>query len=424
MRFEFAIAIRDVTPPPGLPMGGYAARAGVSEGVLDPLRCRVALLSDGDAAVVVVLLDLVYVSQEWVKPVREQIARSLGCAPANVLIAATHTHAGPAVFRSGMVDCDALRLYERQTAAAALRAVDEARQRLQPATLALGRATVTGVGAGRRETPGGTEAPVDVLLATTPSGTRIGAIAVFGCHPTVLPAANLLYSADLFGAAERAAEERIEAPVLLCNGAAADVSTRFTRREQTAGEVKRLGEMLGGGISRASSLAVPVRSTPLRGKLESIGVRAVRIPPREEAEEKVASAARRLQEVRSSGAPGGQERVAASHLEGALAQLLLCTAGGPEALLGRTPDRAVLQLIQIGDCDILGVPGELFSATARQICASRRREALLVGYANDYLGYIVPLSICEEGGYESLMAMIEPSSAEALAGQLAQMRFD
>ena len=51
---------------------------------------------------------------------------------------------------------------------------------------------------------------------------------------------------------------------------------------------------------------------------------------------------------------------------------------------------------------VLALPGEFFVETAAMIREVSGLEQLLVaGYANDYVGYVVPEHAFAEGGYES-----------------------
>jgi len=426
MSLRFGIATGDITPPSGLPMGGYAARVDVATGCRDALRCRAVAVSDETVTVVMVVLDLVYVTAAWSAPLRAAIARRLGCEATHVLVAATHTHAGPAVFRSALIDSERLRAYEQEIADIVLQTVDRARDALRPAQLAVGHARPSSVAASRHEMTQDIDDKVRVLVARGASGLPVGVIAAFGCHPTVLAATNHHYSRDLFGAAVDAAEERLGAPVALFNGAAGDVSTRFTRRAQDSSEVERLGRALADAIVEAVSQAVPVHGTPIRARVDLHAVTLRSLPSVEAAQDLVAAASARLREGRTRGRAPGETRRTEAELEGALAQLFMVMRG-PQVALGRDsdsadPECAVLQLLEIAGCDVLGVPGELFSAVGRRVCVQRSRPTILVGYANDYLGYFVPPGPAATGAYEALLAVVDPTSAATLADRLVSMR--
>jgi neutral ceramidase len=414
-------AVADITPPPGLPMGGYAARAGTATGTLDGLTCRAVAFADGEACVVLVILDLLCLSEPWAGTLRRRIAACAHCPPAHVLLAATHTHAGPAVFRSALAVTAELTAYESRLADTVLDTVARARAATQSVELGFGGAPVAGVSSNRTAAARHADHTVRVLVARVAGGACAAVVAVYGCHPTVLPPANLNYSRDLFGAAVDSAERLLGARVLLFNGAAADVSTRFTRRGQDANEVARHGQLVGAAIAAAARDARPIAAAAVRGRWDELTVRLRPLPDAAVAQQRVAAASERLQAARAGAPSPGERRRAAAELEGALAQLFLATQGGAPGLLGRAPVTAPLQLLRIGDASILGVPGELFSAMGERICASRRRPTLLVGYANDYLGYLVDPEAVATDGYETLSAFIDPASVQSLAEWLMEI---
>ncbi len=143
-------------------------------------------------------------------------------------------------------------------------------------------------------------------------------------------------------------------------------------------------------------------------------MRPRQFPDAAEAQRLVAAAAARFQEAQAAALPAPQLRLIASHLEGAMAQLFLAT-GGIGEILGAPPESAVIQVLRCGAAEILAVPGEVFSSAGAAMRAARPRPSLLAGYANDYLGYLVPPAAVAAGGYEALTALIEPESAQAIA---------
>src|SRR6185436_1549345 len=128
-----------------------------------------------------------------------------------------------------------------------------------------------------------------------------GTVATFGCHPTILPPSNLLYSRDLFGAAVDVAQAETGAPVLLFNGAAADVSTRFTRREATGAEVRRLGAMLGAAVVSAVRGAGRVAGEIVGAELRSLAVEVNPLPDEAEASARMADAMAAAEQLRARG---------------------------------------------------------------------------------------------------------------------------
>src|SRR5699024_11623759 len=93
-----AAAVRDITPPSGAAMSGYAARTGPARGTHDPLTLR-ALVVGRTALVTAVVVGL---DPSTCRRIRQRCA-----GLAEVVVHATHTHSGP-VSMPGRLggDCD------------------------------------------------------------------------------------------------------------------------------------------------------------------------------------------------------------------------------------------------------------------------------------------------------------------------------
>ena len=96
MTLSAGAATIDITPQLGLPMGGYGARTQPAAATHDQLTGRVLVLSDGREEVAIVVCDLLGAPPLLVSEVRKEAGR-LGLKADNVLVAATHTHAGQSV---------------------------------------------------------------------------------------------------------------------------------------------------------------------------------------------------------------------------------------------------------------------------------------------------------------------------------------
>ena len=408
----------DITPPLGLPLGGYGGRLAVADAVFDPLFCRAVVLDDGMAPIALAVLDIIRVLQHWTSRVRARAGEVLGVAADRLLISATHTHAGPGVFRSSLRQDPRLQDYECALVDRVSDCLAAARRAAVGAHLRFGSAPAAGIAANRRDPSLPVDDTVRVLCAHADSGRLLGAVANFACHPTVLSATNCSYSADLFGAAAESAAHRLGAPVLLTNGAAGDVSTRFTRGGQTATEVRRLGDVLARAIctavGRATGLALSPSERLLGVALHSLPVTWRRLPTPEIASGRLQAASRALHRLQAQEADSASIRLAQSEVEGARAQLWVSSQGGWEAVIGPRPAVAPLQALRCGKLAILGVPGELFSSAGRWLQGFLDEQMLVVGYANDYWGYFVPEQEARTGGYESLLAMVEPSCEAAI----------
>jgi len=388
--------------------------------VLDRLSCRAAFF-DGEAPVAIVVLDLIHVFGSWVSQVRTQAA-ALGVQGDHLLITATHTHAGPGVFRSCLERDERVAAYERNLVATVAACLRAAQRTALPAQLRFGSAPVHGVAANRRDPSLPVDETVRVLCAVAADGQLRGAIANFACHPTVLSAANSAYSGDLHGVAAARAAHDLGAIVLPTNGAAGDVSTRFTRREQTHAEVERMGGVLAAAIRSAIGSAADAASDA--GAAPAAVSRTVPLawrplPPPEVATAELQSAGSALEALHDRDADPATVRLAQARIEGAQAALWVIHQGGWEALFGPRQPLAEVQALRLGDVALVAAPGELFSAAGGWLRQRLGERTMVIGYANDYLGYFIPADDAH-GGYEALIAMVDPSCEAAIRHGLCE----
>jgi hypothetical protein len=389
--------------PIGTPMAGYAARSGPSVGVLDELTVSALYLSAGDRRFVLVAADIAAVDAALVG----EVASAADVDPSELVLCASHTHSGPAgvVTRMHPGDTDqrspALR---EKFVHACVQAIDAARARSEPVELSIGAADTSGLAA-NRNAPGGPFDPrVSVLATRNHTGQLTAALVHFACHPTILSAENRLLSADFPGALRRAAEPRLAqhgvAPVVLyVNGAAGDISTRFTRAEQDYTEVERVGT----GLAAAAG-SVLEHARDVQPGIESARV-SVTLEPRvlEAAPELELSDAMTKQSA-------GERRKAETRAQGAMLLDRLARAG-PEAIQ-RTFE---LPAWQLGDVRLIAIPGELFASLGARITESVLGPALVLGYANGYIGYLVDEAAEFARTYEALASPFAPGAGDRVA---------
>jgi neutral ceramidase len=415
----------DITPPVGTPLEGYIERRGNSTGVHDKLTAKAIVLEGADGnRIAVVSCDLVGVGRWVIDYAREKIQVRTDIKSNNVMVAATHTHSGPRgvvdfftgedVFAKGLFD----RKLSESVGNGIIEAVVNANRRLREAKIGLGRGNVAGLFSNRRS-PDGPFDPELAILEIDALGDKqlIGCAANYACHPTVLGPSNLLFSADFPAYAADTVLTTVKkkvgegsAEVLFLNGAAGNVSTRFTRREATFGEAERIGRALGvailkvmQGIGKMSSdisistaseiIKLPQRKLPSLDFVKSDLMRGEEI----------------LRQLKTSGADSGQIRVVESMTEGAKG--LIAAYGYAKQFEGREFD-VEIQVFRIGDVVTLcAVPAEMFVEFGLQVKRKLRKlNPLMVGYANGFIGYVLTEEAYREGGYESLSTFLEPNA--------------
>ena len=80
--------------------------------------------------------------------------------------------------------------------------------------------------------------------------------------------------------------------------------------------------------------------------------------------------------------------------------------------------------MQVGRIVFFGVPCDLSSELGRDLKAAARARGLdpvIVGFADDYIGYCLPSTLYHERQYESSMAFNGPHTGEQVVERLVQM---
>lgn len=399
-QFLIGASMVEITPVPGLQMDGYMARVGTSIGIHDPLTAEALVLEYGGQRAALVTLDVMAVSRSFTWELRCDLAVLLRTSPDAILICASHTHAGPRGLQDwSPIGASAL---DRQLAAsvrAAIRlATEQANESWRPARLRSAVGGVYGIGGDRNRPERPVDARVSVLVFEGADDEPEAILFHYACHPTILSAENLEYSADFPGAARRRVRERYpNAICLFVNGAAGNVSTRFYRRGQSFGEVSRLGMLLGDRI--VELVAESSHNAPaLKWICESLAL-PLRVFPVE------------ARQVESS----GNARIDAVRAEGVTIQACL-----QRALQGRESQQAEVCALQIGPWALLAVPGEAFNDLA-QALRNVSPTALVAGYANDYFGYFPTQASMDEATYEALSSPFDVNAHTLLQDRLAAL---
>lgn len=357
--------------PLGTAMGGYADRTGGATGTLDELQVSCVQLG----GLTLVVADMVCAHAD----LAEAVAAAIGGGP--VWTAATHTHSGPDL------DCGpGVRATPPAWLAAIPQAAAVAAARITPveSTLAWHAGEVRDVGSVRARTDAPPSVPVDVLAARSRDGALHGVLVVLPVHPTVLPAANTDVSADLAGAVRRAVQQRLgpEAWVVVATGCAGDISTRATRRAQTADECARLGELA------AAQILDILATDPIRVEAGDPAVRvetrALRLPVRP---------AESLEE------PDSDDRIAYTFRQG-LAVARERAARHPDGIATLRVGAA-----QLGTIRLAALGAEPYLAVRSMV------DGVVLGYTNGYAGYLPDADAFTAPSYEVLSSPFRPDAA-------------
>jgi len=228
-----AISI-DITPPPGMPMGGYSVLANRGQGFRTRLKARVVYLNDGKGhSVALVQTDLPAGSLLLHHKVAAAVSEETGLRPGDIAITASHSHSAPANFfendfynkhmTSGKwLDLGFLEFATQRIA----QGIREAYENRRPAKIATGRKDIYGYNRNRsldsfvlNENAGNIKMddPEAVFKAVNPAlnmvridvqdnGGRyrpLAAFSSFSVHSTALTPPVEVYNADLFAYAQK-----------------------------------------------------------------------------------------------------------------------------------------------------------------------------------------------------------------------------
>ncbi len=290
-----------ITPAPdaALPMSGYSGRKAGFKSIHDDLHVRAIVVEDGMNQAALIACEVIGISSDLWQRIAERLTRETAIPRDNIILAAVHTHAAPAIGTyAESVEGDAARRraeYIQMFEDAVLTAVRQAKANLQPAKVGfgIGKANVN-MNRRARNAYGGwmlgnnpdgvSDKTVAVTKFETMSGQPLAVLANYGVHGTVLGEDNMQISSDLPGATSRVVEQHYGDTVVSSwtSAAAGDqdpiyrVGTDFT-------EVAALGQILGEEVIR---VADSIRTSPnarIRGLQKVVtcpGKRTVQSPGR------------------------------------------------------------------------------------------------------------------------------------------------
>jgi len=404
-------AVGDITPPVGAELAGYF-QPRKSEGVLDPLTTT-ALYVACEEEVGIVSCDLIGLPEEVVRRARGRIEALTGVPGDKVMISATHTHTGPAVFPKLGYKVD--EGYLSSLADSVARTFAEARENAQEASLRLARGKVEGISFNRRyrledgtvvtnppkDRPDivGPAGPVDpsltLLMVEAGEGTLM--LVNFALHADTLDG-NLI-SADYIGVLRGLLRAGFCAELLFLQGAAGDINHLDPEGRVTTYAPHnrlRIGRALFREVERlweeARATSGPVLSRSVRIEV------SLRLPSPEEVEE----AKRTLDEAeRAEGSGLTAEDLAKGDIKAraffAEELLRVWEEGGTEAEME-------LQAVRLADLVLVGIPAEVFAEVGMKVReASPFPHTSVVELANGAMGYFPTERAFSEGGYETML---------------------
>jgi hypothetical protein len=364
---------RTVTPPLGVDLCGYGFHLGRrAESVLDDLKCRAVYLEGGGRRLVLISCDVIGFTIEEADVLRARIAAALGLPAAGVLLAATHTHCGPATQPlPGLGDMDAGTMERLRTLV--LETAAEAAASPAPARSSYALEAIEPLGYNRRK---GDFCGVDPVLkaAIFRTAERTIYLLNYACHAVVFGRKRHV-SADWPGAVVREIERAGDRAVFF-QGFCGDIDPVLQMNrwgEGTADDLADIADLVARRLRKAERYAV-AQPEPRLAAVE----RRVAIPLEVYDKRKIERAAAAF--AGTYARFPGADRFAADWKARAL-------AAAPAMRRSPSVPNVPVQALAVGGLKIAALPGEFFCAIGLKL---QRTDAPLlpVGYANGNIGYV------------------------------------
>jgi neutral ceramidase len=394
-KFRAAVVKIDITPANSQELTGYQSRK--STGIHDRIYHRIVALDDGTTQFFLISSDLCEISPSQYNRIAMQVKKKFGINPLNLWWATTHTHSAPELGPPGLdsvflgdryqheFDADYQALVERSI----IEGIKEGLDKLTPARLGVGwgfsqaninRRAIDIDGQARLglNPDGPVDRRIGLLRLDKEDGSPLALIANYPIHGTVLSGDNLKISGDAPGIVSEYVEQKIGVPLVFINGALGNLAPIYSvYPDPESGHLGQFRVLLGDKIITANKM---ISSTTDEVILKT-GALIVETP-----------------------------RKAGMGWTSDLADYTRTTKTGEKIV------KLPIRFLKINDdVAIWSAPLELFCEISNEV---RDRSAFpftfYFGLTNGWLGYLLPESEYEHGGYEPGDSPYTPSAARAL----------
>ena len=345
----------EMTPRIGTPLAGYGRRKGKpSLGIHDPIYVKALSLAHKDTVFVFVAVDLVLVDRALRSEVIKKINNRISLSDEQLILFATHAHSGPGAIGRRFWQRFIMGKFEKRTfdkvTDTVSQAVIESLAQTYPVTIEYGETRIDEHVENRMDINLNEPSILKMLRFRRQDKSIAGNIVTLAAHPTILSSSNFHFSAGYPGVLTRLVDSHTtDSVTLFVNGAAADIRPRTkpasTEFEEMNTYAKSLYEKIKKISWEAIDLEPPWLSVFQGIKLPPVKVQTkwVKVP-----------------------------RILGSRL---------------------FPRKSVLQTVRMGRFVFSAIPAEVGSEIGVGIENQFRAKGLvpiIIGYANDYLGYVIP----------------------------------
>jgi neutral ceramidase len=396
--FTAGVCRVDITPPLGLPLRAWAARNARARATHDSLVAQALVLDDGRGGrAAIVAMDVTHAGRGLTEEVRTRVQASTGIPRDAVLLNASHTHSAPPLNLGGGISWTPQDPeYAHYAAvlpeliAGAVYAAYHARGQ---ARIGSGSGRAAGISVNRVHHEDPVDDSVQVLRVDAANGAPIAVVASFACHGTCLGGHVPDWNAD-FAAPLR---ESVGAECLFLQGCAGDVAPwdfwmgNPHPRRQTYAHRDEMGQALGAEVKRVVAAIQTTDDARLAAVSRILRLRRRQLPWHDAELELV------QRSLHSQPDPEYPELWAENVHTVNSAQLFPLGYQRGAVDMYRSmrqrkdePLQVEVQAIAVGDAAIVACPFELFNGPGLRIRgrSSFGGATFVLGYSNDYLGYL------------------------------------
>lgn len=410
-KLQVGLASVDITPKIGVPLAGYGGERRrilpwdifnkysyctylkPSTGVLDPVRAKAMYVEKHDQRLLFISLDIVAITAWMSKQIKKKLSKH-GLSESEIIISATHTHSGSGTLSKSKIwqpigsDRFKQEIFDKFLLDIE-KAVENAIQNREPATLYTDAFQVEGIQKNRRDEHGFVDKTVKILFAKSEQNQWIGGLVNMAIHPTALGSSNLKFSPDIPGAVE-----------------------------------SKLSEYLGNVNQQASTSPIEVLFinsaegdiTPVYRGLEGIKKTAITIT------QELARNINSLRKIK------GDWEIKAIDINMGKAKLKLSNCLKQKGIFTRIrrrlfislrrlmPSQAKLHMIKLGDIVMLSWPGEPTAALGRKLIlkaeAAGWENCWVMGLTEGHLAYFTTKEEYSKRSYESCSSLYGKDGGE------------
>lgn len=435
MALEAGTGVRDISPLKPVFLAGYPHIERISTGVHDPLLACALYLKNENKALILVAVDILFISPSTARTLRQTIAEETGVNEKNIFISCSHTHSGPVTVDMLAWQDDAVvpgvePEYIERLEKGIIEAACESFRSMRSAEIAWMSTQAEGVG-GNRYAKDGVCDPEVGILAVRDSKTKnmSGLLVIYSMHPTVLHEDSRLVSADFPAFTRQYLKENIhpDLTVLYHTGPAGNQSPRYHVKSQTLDEAERLGCLLGEAVTkRMAGLKKEDfgQDIIIEADIAHVTLYPRTFPSLKEAQQNLEHCRRIYENLKKQNAGHGPVRTAECAVFGAEGTVCLARLqeGGQLSILLERYKSAEVQVVRMGNCFIAGLPGELFVEYGLMLKKKAPAKTFVISLANGELqGYIVTPEAAREGGYEASNSIFKPESGEAMVNTALEL---